>query len=919
MRRLFQPWGSPVALLLILVILARRSESSVLCNETYNPCEELLWKGSECRQGVCSNPFEKGCLVGMASTLQDEEKKEMLYSFLNKYNPSQIRVCSSDDPPTASAQGLCVNHSTSSTDRRQQDELYADYKEVRILSQNWESAYFSAWIMQIILSELLHVPTTIESLTRNHSLHNNFYDPLSRLEYGDTDIWSALKRANQLEASDCTLVQQRDDDDEEYQSCGNVVMESWYGVTEETQRHLEQGTIENLVPLGAIGQQALFVTKFTAEADPTILNLHGIQGDANRHKLAATFKRPTTWRDYCELVSPSNCTDPDDTVAQRPPLDEFEYDRMHVPDMYTGHFRDTDDNNCTLHPDTCTGHIADFPCGWTSYVIPQMYHNKIALRSEGKEQSKGYTYQQLSDMWAAANATNSNLVGIWWTPEAIHSTYLGSRAEMQRISLTWPTQQCQEKRIANEDRCNYETIEQQVGVPEGSCDEAPQMLYKNIVKNMHTATYHPSIPEAKRSPAYDTIKLFSISELQQSDILQAWINRNIDKWGFDLRMATCEYVVDNLDHIESLIPRTYPRVVREGSVYEDPLMMSALAWATLATVLTIASTIITYVRRECYAIRYAQLDFLLLLLLGLFLICLGAVVTVMDPNDFACSLSLWLVVLGYTIQLIPAIVKASAIHKLMKAAQRLQRLDLPKTQLFGTVLGVTTGVIIYLAVWTAMDPRQRKNEFFIHEEEVTEHGQTIVTMEPYCSSSGAFWNFVALAWYCFMMLMATVLAFKSRHIREEFNESKTLFLMVYAHFLFLVLLVASLLFDGALPEAYLVAIRSFIYSTDSIVTLLIYFLPKFTAHNEPRHMMHRQTSAVFPGNHNQIGGSSSIMNRFSPDHRNGSGQPGSSSFFNGHNSAPQDTSSIFNANRHQQERSPSTEESEEKPANDEDQ
>ena len=97
------------------------------------------------------------------------------------------------------------------------------------------------------------------------------------------------------------------------------------------------------------------VTKFTAEADPTILNLHGLQGEANRRKLAETFKRPTTWKDYCELVSTNNCTDPDD-VAQRPPQDESEFDRMHVKDLYTGYFRATESNDCDNHPTTCSAH-----------------------------------------------------------------------------------------------------------------------------------------------------------------------------------------------------------------------------------------------------------------------------------------------------------------------------------------------------------------------------------------------------------------------------------------------------------------------------------------------------------------------------------------------------------------------------------
>ena len=274
-----------------------------------------------------------------------------------------------------------------------------------------------------------------------------------------------------------------------------------------------------------------------AEKDPTLLSLHGLKGEHNRKKLAEMFKRPTTWKDYCEIVSPTNCTLPDD-VAQRPPQDESEKERMFVEGLYTGHFRHTDDNNCTLNPTNCTGHIADFPCGWISFLVPQIYYNNIALKSSGKEPgSEGYSYSQLAEMWAAANATQENLITQWWTPEAIHSTYLGTPSEMQKISLTYPTQECHENRITSEQRCTYANLSERVGPAVGACDEAPQLIQKQVTGNLYAATYDSSISEARRSPAYDAIKSFRMTELQMSEILQTWILRDVDRYGFDPRLA----------------------------------------------------------------------------------------------------------------------------------------------------------------------------------------------------------------------------------------------------------------------------------------------------------------------------------------------------------------------------------------------
>lgn len=805
-----------------------------------------MWKGSECRDGYCSNPFEKGCLHALLNNAPEDdfgslskETRDRLAGLIQRLK-SQVRVCNSDDLPEAEAQGICISHSRTNYNtgesnsnhklQQQRNELYADYKEIRVHTQNWESSYYSAWIVQILLGEILQVPATVESGTMELSQQNNFYDPQARLGYGTSSDWGAFRAASQAKGADCAKVQQDiKTNGEDYQSCAHAAVEYWNGNTVDYEANLKEGNVEPLQSLGGIGQQGIFVTKFTAEEDPTILNLLGIQGDQNRRKLAEMFKRPTTWKEYCEI---SNCTIPNE-VAQRPPLDASEQDRMHVPGLYTGHFRATVQNNCDRNPTSCTGHIGDFPCGWVSFVGPQIYHNNIALRSDGKDSnSSGYTYQQLSDMWAAANATRSNLMTMWWTPEAMHQASLGTESEMQKITLTWPTQKCFENRVSSRSRCLYEDPVERYGDAAGSCDEAPQLLHKVVATNLYSAIYDSGIPEAMRSPAYDAIQAYKITELQYGEILAAWISREKDKYGFDPRMATCQWVLENLDQVVSYIPRSYPRVAVQKEFYGDPLNIAAVVFSCLALAVTLSSAILTYLWRESSAIVFAQVEFLFLLLIGLVMVACGALTIATEPNSVSCNVSLFMILLGYTIQFVPLILKVAAIHKLVAAAERLRRVELPKTQLFGSVAFITGVVLVYLICWTAFDPRRPYNDFILTKE-VDQDGQTVVTMDPYCSSSSGVWQIVNSLWFVFLMVCMTVLAFMTRHTRAEFNESKALGFMVYSHFLFLVLLVATILLNGALPGSYLIALRSLLYSADVITTLLIYFLPKFATRNEP--------------------------------------------------------------------------------------
>ena len=266
---------------------------------------------------------------------------------------TRMRVCHSDDPPSAQALGHC---------RTQEDLLR--YMEVRVASQNWESVYFQAWIYQIVLSEMLDVPVTVETSVDGYNI--DFYNIHSSMDYGLSNDWDALFRAT--EAGDCRKYRIKDLGENEdkghsteegssagYQSCAHIVPETWFEDVVNIVTQLQKtGEIEPPSELGALGEQHWFMPKYTADRDPTLLSYLGLSGEKNRRKVAETFKRPTTWKDYCELVSNTTCSF-DDGIASRPPESHTEESSYFVPGLYTGHFRATEENDCDTYPDTCTG------------------------------------------------------------------------------------------------------------------------------------------------------------------------------------------------------------------------------------------------------------------------------------------------------------------------------------------------------------------------------------------------------------------------------------------------------------------------------------------------------------------------------------------------------------------------------------
>ncbi|KAG7344866.1 7 transmembrane sweet-taste receptor of 3 GCPR-domain containing protein [Nitzschia inconspicua] len=761
---------------------------------------EFIFDSNESTK-YCTNPFAFGCFHSLDPEWDSQER----------------RVCNSEDTAETISTGAC------------QVPTDLQYMETRIFAYNWESANLETWLLQIILSEFLNVPTSVETGVPGTQM--NFYHPFRAMDGGSTSDFPSL--ANAAEYGDCLSIPepQRSPDatphnntgDETYQPCAHIAPEIW---SAETARKManDDGIIEAPQGLGVLGEEGWYIPKYTAVKDLTLLSYLGLQGPENQRKLANTFLRPTTWSDYCFQVSPNNCSEPDG-VATRAPNDETEAGRYFTyNDDFTGHFRATEENDCDLFPENCTGHIADYPCGWSSSVTQQAHHLGIAVASNGPEGgARGYHYDSLLEIWHAANWTKSDVIIYWWSPDSLMDKFEGTDAAFMRISLPKPTQKCVEKRNSNnDDRCSFKE-EIRWGDPEGSCDDPPTAIQKVVSKGLWTATHDPSIPEAIRSPSYQLAQLFTFDTLQLFEIFE------YRKQLSDPRHAVCAWAIDNKKWIEGLLPPGYPRQIQVDNSTQG-LRTTAIVMGSFATLLVIGTAAAIFKQRNTKVIKSAQVEFLALLLVGLLLIAIGAIVAAVTVSTSSCVATTWLLMVGYTIELVPLLVKISAINVLVHAAKGYKRVILQRKHLFTTDAVITLCVVIYLALWTALDPPIPTTGFVSGTNtQSTEERSFILETSVFCSSNRAFWKYVAIAWNGLLLISGSVLAFQSRKIElKDFNESHIVGLMLYSQCFFLI---ARILINTALREhisdSALSYAESIIFSVDVIITSFIYFLPKF--------------------------------------------------------------------------------------------
>ena len=540
-----------------------------------------------------------------------------------------------------------------------------------------------------------------------------------------------------------------------------------------------------------------------------------------------------TWKDYCEKISSDNCKTAD-FVAARPPSNEDEEDNMFSKGNYTGHFIKTEKNDCSNNSTECSGHFADYPCGWTTYVRQQAYHLNIGI------EPTGYTYNQLVEIWAAANATKSDVMGFWWQPEGSFQSYQGTDAEHTRITLTRPSQTCYDNRVNPLERCG-DDFDKLVGSPLGSCDTAPQALTKILAGNLQALSEDPELPESLWSPAYQAVTNYKITALQLQDIFQGWLDKNTDKWHYDPREATCEWVVENFELVKSFVPETYPRVLSTRDASNETLFIIACCFAVLVMAIVVISGAFTFRKRGSSIMHHTQIEFMYLLLAGVFIVAAAALLNSIPPTDMTCVVLPWLYNIGYCFTLLPTLVKIDAINRLFSSGKQMQHVRLSQKVLFGSVLLACTLATTFCLIWTLIDP---KEETRVHKlsEDPNLYGEFDVEASNHCASSSDIWIGISYGWPAVITLLSLVLAFMASRVREDVNDTKVLSALIMSQFLFAILRLVLLVVNGSLDKTDFMAYESLVLSADGASTLLIFVIPKLFMESD----VHKASEAHLP-------------------------------------------------------------------------
>jgi hypothetical protein len=383
--------------------------------------------------------------------------------------------------------------------------------------------------------------------------------------------------------------------------------------------------------------------------------------------------------------------------------------------------------------------------------------------------------------------------------------------------------------VSASDRCSLDE-ETRNGNSLGGCDDAPLPLQKLIGSVVREFAKDHSIPEELHSPAYDVLREFSMTSYQIGEVFNRFFALDVDPDNYDLREATCAWFVENFEGMEDFTPEGFPRTLQsDEDLTNQPIYYAAIAFAAMSVCVVTCTCVVTYFQRKRHVIRLAQIEFLSVVLLGLMMVSVGSVLIAVPATNGICVVSIWMVNIGYTFEVVPIVVKMAAIFRMMRAAEKMEHLEFTRKSLFTAMLVPTLVVGVFLITWSVLDPPRQELEYnLLPEDQKTEGGDFVIETTPYCSSEWNTWYWAAVGWHFLLLVTATVQAFQARAvIRKLADENQTLAFMIYSHFVFVCCRVATYWFDDSFSFSSRALARSIVYSVDTIFTVFIYFVPKF--------------------------------------------------------------------------------------------
>ena len=235
----------------------------------------------------------------------------------------------------------------------------------------------------------------------------------------------------------------------------------------------------------------------------------------------------------------------------------------------------------------------------------------------------------------------------------------------------------------------------------------------------------------------------------------------------------------------------------------------------------VASAIALVVYRQRTVLRSSSVPFLGLILVGLIMLAISIGAWSSPDGDPAarCGAFMWLASFGFSLVFVPFFAKTYRIY-LIFSRQKLQVVKLSNQRLFALVGSFFAAELIVMIVWTAVSPL--KPVTYFRNISGTIHQATHCSVD----SSGMTFVVIEAVYKGLLLVVGSLLAFRTRKVSSNFNESSSIAMSIYSC-LFSSVIIGALIYFVSAFEDTLILLMLFLIFWLATVTWALVFGAKF--------------------------------------------------------------------------------------------
>ena len=260
----------------------------------------------------------------------------------------------------------------------------------------------------------------------------------------------------------------------------------------------------------------------------------------------------------------------------------------------------------------------------------------------------------------------------------------------------------------------------------------------------------------------------------------------------------------------------------------------AIMLAALAAVLTSVAMAVTVRYAKDAVFRSSSPLFMLVSFVGLLHLCLAMWLLTYTVNDTVCNLWNASLQLGFTLVFAPLFAKAYRIYRIF-GRRKLKVVKLTNRRLLLGVLVVVLLDAMYTLVWLNVSAPSAL--LVVRQETVYTAGETAIQEYDYlvCAYEGHSRGFMLAISILKLasLLVGVLLAFSTRQVTSQFNESKMISLTIY-NMVFAIGVIVPIFFLVAATGDVAILLLLFVIAEITYFTLAALFLPKVLAYSAAR-------------------------------------------------------------------------------------